>query len=203
MTEVGGDFFTHYEAEDNTDILFGDVSGHGISSAMVSCMAVLCFQTMPHDRQNIENDLHFLHETLLNYVAGHYITGIYLRFDSTKNILYYAYAGHHTMILIRENEIIELDGKGTPLLLMQDFLTKSQSIPIKNGDRLFLFSDGLYEIFNPKNEFYGTEKFLINVKKEVHLQGRDFLKVISDESINFCANVVKDDMTMLLIEFCF
>jgi serine phosphatase RsbU (regulator of sigma subunit) len=107
------------------------------------------------------------------------------------------------IILIRENEMIELDGKGTPLLLMKDFLTKSQSIPIKNGDRFFLFSDGLYEIFNPKNEFYGTEKFLTNVKKNINLPGRDFLKAISDESINFSANVVKDDMTMLLIEFCF
>ncbi len=201
MIEVGGDFFSHFEVEDKTDILFGDVSGHGVSSAMVSCMAVLCFQIMPHNNKSVENELHFLHNTLLSYVAGHYITGVYLRFDSTKKILYYAYAGHHTVVLIRENEIIELEGKGTPLLLMKDFITKVNEISIRNGDRLFLFSDGLFEIFSPENEFYGSEKFLTNVKQEIHLQGNDFLKAISDTSIRFSTNVVKDDMTMLLIEF--
>jgi sigma-B regulation protein RsbU (phosphoserine phosphatase) len=203
MIEVGGDFFSHFEVEDKTDILFGDVSGHGVSSAMVSCMAVLCFQIMPHDKQNVENELHFLHNTLLSYVAGHYITGVYLRFNSTKKILYYAYAGHHTIVLIRENEIIELEGKGTPLLLMKDFLTKENEISIRDGDRLFLFSDGLFEIFNPENEFYGSDEFLANVKKKVYLQGSNFLKAISDDSIHFSSNIVKDDMTMLLIEFSF
>jgi sigma-B regulation protein RsbU (phosphoserine phosphatase) len=158
---------------------------------------------MPHDKQNVENELHFLHNTLLSYVAGHYITGVYLRFNSTKKILYYAYAGHHTIVLIRENEIIELEGKGTPLLLMKDFLTKENEISIRDGDRLFLFSDGLFEIFNPENEFYGSDEFLANVKKKVYLQGSNFLKAISDDSIHFSSNIVKDDMTMLLIEFSF
>ena len=47
-----------------------------------------------------------------------------------KRILHYAYAGHHTIVLIRDNEFIELEGKGTPALLMKDFLTATiQSKP--------------------------------------------------------------------------
>ncbi len=201
MIEVGGDFFSHFEVGDKTDILFGDVSGHGISSAMVSCMAVLCFQTMSHDKESVESELHYLHNTLSSYVAGHYITGVYLRFDASKNILHYAYAGHHSIVLIRNNEIIELEGRGTPLLLMKDFLTKASIFPIERGDRLFLFSDGLFEIFNLKNEFYGSDSFLAEVKEKIYLQGSDFLKAISDSSIHFSSNIVKDDMTMLLIDF--
>lgn len=201
MIEVGGDFFSHYELADKSDLLFGDVSGHGISSAMVSCMAVLCFQTMPHNKHSVEKELLYLHNTLFSYVEGHYITGVYLRFDAIKNVLHYAYAGHHTIILIRENEFIELEGKGTPLLLMRDFLTKDNSIEIIKGDRLFLFSDGLFEIFNRKNEFFGVDKFLAEAKKNIHLNGEYFLNAISKASIDFCENIVKDDMTMLLVEF--
>ena len=46
MIEVGGDFFSHYELEDKSDLLFGDVSGHGISSAMVSLHG--CFMFSNH-----------------------------------------------------------------------------------------------------------------------------------------------------------
>ena len=203
MIEVGGDFFSHYENADNTDILFGDVSGHGISSAMVSCMAVLCFQTMLHEQGTVESKLRYLHNTLSSYVAGHYITGVYLRFNANSKILTYAYSGHHSIVLIRDNAMVELEGKGTPIALMKDFITKEFSISIETGDRLFLFSDGLFEFFNLENEFYGNEKFLSDVKDVMHLQGSDFLNAVSETSICISGNIVRDDMTMLLINFQF
>lgn len=201
MSEVGGNFFSHFERAGKTDILFGDVSGHGISSAMVSCMAVLCFQTMPHDKPAVENELSYLHSTLLDYVKGHYITGVYLRFDPIEFTLHYAYAGLHSIVLIRNNEFILLEGTGTPLILMKEFLSSTSSIQLEKGDRLFLFSDGMFEIFNHENEIYGNEKFLEDVKTKTYLQGSEFLKAVSDSSIRFSENIVKDDMTMLLIEF--
>jgi phosphoserine phosphatase RsbU/P len=203
MNQVGGDFFSHYLENGQTDILFGDVSGHGISSAMVSCMAVLCFQTTTHKRKDVSSELLFLHKTLRDYVKGHYITGVYLRFDASSNILSYAYAGHHSILLIRGNELIELAGKGTPLILMNDFISTSHEIKIQSGDRVFLFSDGLFEIFNPQNEFYGGDNFVLDIKNKTHLKGEEFLKAVFESSMSFSANVVKDDMTMLLIEFSF
>lgn len=201
ISEVGGDFFSYFESAGKTDLLFGDVSGHGISSAMVSCMAVLCFQTMPHDKPEISQELMYLHKTLSGYVVGHYITGVYLRFDSNTYSLQYAYAAHHNIVLIRNNELIILEGKGTPLILLKDFITSCYSIHLEKGDRLFLFSDGMFEIFNPENEFYGVENFLENIKSTVNLRGSEFLNSISDFAMNFSHNIVKDDMTMLLIEF--
>lgn len=201
MIEVGGDFFSHYERGDKTDLLFGDVSGHGISSAMVSCMAVLCFQTMPHDNLEIKHELEYLHNTLFDYVRGHYITGVYLRFDSSSYNLQYAYAGHHNIYLIRQGELTALDGKGTPLILMKDFVTTSYTIPIEKGDRLFLFSDGLYEVFNAKNELYGIEQFSEDIKSKIYLTGKEFLNAVSDLSMEYSDQIVKDDITMLLIEF--
>lgn len=200
MNEVGGDFFSFLEREDNIDLLFGDVSGHGISSAMVSCMAVLCFQTMTKDKK-IEDEFKFLHQTLLSYVKGHYITGVYLRFNTETRLLQYAYAGHHPCILIRDGKLINLDGKGTPLILMKEFITSANSVQIEKGDKLFLYSDGLYEIHNPRNEFLGSEQFLDAVQTMCELRGNDFLKSIFNFSINYTGNIVKDDMTMLLIEF--
>lgn len=201
MIEVGGDFFSYFDGAGKTDILFGDVSGHGISSAMVSCMAVLCFQTMPHDKPEIAQELAYLHKTLFGYVVGHYITGVYLRFDSQTFTLHYAYAAHHNIILIRNQELITLDGRGTALILMEDFITTSYSVSLEKGDRLFLFSDGLFEIFNLENEFYGIEKFLEGVKGKINLRGKEFLNAVSEQAMEYSHHIVKDDMTMLLIEF--
>ncbi|MBP9887430.1 MAG: fused response regulator/phosphatase [Leptospiraceae bacterium] len=201
MIEVGGDFFSYFESAGKTDILFGDVSGHGISSAMVSCMAVLCFQTMPHDKDEIDQELAYLHKTLSGYVVGHYITGVYLRFDARTFTLQYAYAAHHNIILIRNQNLIVLEGKGTPLILLDDFITNSYSVPLEKGDRLFLFSDGLFEIFNPENEFYGIEKFYDNIQNKINLKGKEFLNAVSDFAMEFSHHIIKDDMTMLLIEF--
>ena len=86
---------------------------------------------------------------------------------------------------------------------MKDFITKEFSISIETGDRLFLFSDGLFEFFNLENEFYGNEKFLSDVKDVMHLQGSDFLNAVSETSICISGNIVRDDMTMLLINFQF
>lgn len=86
-------------------------------------------------------------------IRGHYITGVYLRFDSSSYNLQYAYAGHHNIYLIRQGELTALDGKGTPLILMKDFVTTSYTIPIEKEIGYFYFQMGFMKYLTQRMNF--------------------------------------------------
>lgn len=110
-------------------------------------------------------------------------------------------AGHHHMFLIRENKIIKLGTKGFCLMMFPDQLNaENEDIFLNSGDRLFLFSDGMFEVPNEKEEYLGDQKFAEIIETRIHLPSKEFLESIQDEVLVYSGGKVADDMTMLLLE---
>ncbi|TGK92968.1 fused response regulator/phosphatase [Leptospira brenneri] len=202
MELVGGDLITYdLLPSGDLDILFGDVTGHGIAAAMVSLMAIITFKTMDKSFLSPSESLYWIHNTLTPLINTHFISAIYLRYKAEENLLSYSMAGHHNMFLIREGNIIKLGTKGFCLMMFPDQLNaENEDIFLKSGDRLFLFSDGMFEVPNEKEDYLGDQKFLSLIETRVHLTSQEFLESVQAEVLNFSGGKVADDMTMLLLE---
>lgn len=202
MDLVGGDLITYdLLPSGDLDILFGDVTGHGIAAAMVSLMAIITFKTMDKSFLSPSESLYWIHSTLTPLISTHFISAIYIRYKAEENLLSYSMAGHHNMFLIRDKKIIKLGTKGFCLMMFPDQLNaENEDLFLNSGDRLFLFSDGMFEVPNDKEEYLGDQKFSELIESRIHLSGREFLESVQEEVLDYSSGKVADDMTMLLLE---
>lgn len=202
LESVGGDLIkSHLKTEEELDFFFADAAGHGISAAMVSAMAVLGFKTAAPVAESPANGLTLIHESLMSMIGGFFITAVYMRLDKRNHTLHYSYAGHHPAILIRKDgSVLELEGKGTVLLALPKLSNKDYSVVLESGDRVFLFSDGLFEFFDEQKKFFGYEGFLDLVRDYSPFYGEEFLDAIGEAIQGLHFSPLKDDMTMLMIE---
>ncbi len=153
---LGGDAFHYYWLNDHTFIFFLlDVAGHGLGAALfsVSILESLREKSLSDvDFTNPGKVLEALNRTFTMSKHGNkFFTLWYGVYNSTNGELAYATGGHPQTILLRkENEKPEL--LGPPGHLVGAFANinyQNQYRTLQKGDRLFVFSDGLYEAADP------------------------------------------------------
>lgn len=201
MDLVGGDLITFdLLPSGDLDIMFGDVTGHGIAAAMVSLMAIITFKTMNKSFLTPSECLYWIHNTLNPMISTHFISAIYLRYNSSDKLLSYSMAGHHAMLLVRNGELIKLGTKGFCLMMFPQLLTENREFNMESGDRLFLFSDGMFEVPDDLENYLGEKSFLEIVQSNIQKTGREFLDAIQKKVLEHSKQKIADDMTMLVLE---
>lgn len=156
--ELGGDCFDHYWLDSDSLVMYLlDVSGHGLGAALLSTsvLNVLRSQSLPGvDFYRPETVLKGLNETFqMNDQSDKYFTiwyGVYNR--ATREIVY-ASAGHPPAMLVTPPstfgaaaDIQRLRTPGMPIGMMPDTVYQWQRTRIDYHARLYIFSDGIYEI---------------------------------------------------------
>ncbi|MCB1175976.1 MAG: serine/threonine-protein phosphatase, partial [Leptospiraceae bacterium] len=202
MEKIGGDFINYnYSEKDKIGIIFGDVTGHGISASMVSSMVILAYKLLEKRNYPPSELLFNINEYLKPLIVDHFVCCIFFEIDFQKKRLTFTNAGGPNLIIIRENKIIELPKMGLPLLIDENLDLKEYQEEIKPNDILLVFSDGLYEIFNEKNEILGYENFKKLILQSYKQKGKNFLTFLIDQCLKFNKQKIKDDMTLLCIDF--
>jgi phosphoserine phosphatase RsbU/P len=130
-----------------------------------------------------------------------YFTMIYGLFDTSSSILRVAQAGHPGPVLIGKNCQPEILGTGgMPVGLWNEIDFDCFEIPVRAGDRLLLYSDGVTECINRQGEAFGERRLL------AYLAGADqsldkLLEGLLEEIRNWRDGVEsKDDVSLLAIE---
>ncbi|ALA58543.1 PP2C family protein-serine/threonine phosphatase [Nitrospira moscoviensis] len=147
--------------------LFGlymlDASGHGVSPALrsASVSTFLRGDSLLH-QVGSDDPGAILTEANRQFPItedGDYFTILFVRVDLRAHSLSYAAAGHGGGLLHHRNgDLTWLKEPGLPLGFGPDTAYRSVHLPVRPGDRLFLFSDGLYEVPNPGGELWGPAR---------------------------------------------
>jgi sigma-B regulation protein RsbU (phosphoserine phosphatase) len=165
-TSLGGDFFGyHWLDEDHFIIYLLDVCGHGIGAALLSVSAinVIRSQTLPNtDFRRPDHVFAGLNEAFqMGNHNGMYFTIWYGVYNKSSRALVYASAGHPPALLVDSGGTKTL---GTPNMFIgafQGVSYQSDSIEIDTQSRLYVFSDGAYEIrMWPDNTMWTFESFV-------------------------------------------
>jgi Stage II sporulation protein E (SpoIIE) len=184
---VGGDFFqTLAKPDGSLLVVVGDVSGKGMSAAMLVAVLVGAIRTRADESFDPSAMLTMLNQRLIGRSGGHLATCLVaeLRPDGTLHI---ANAGHLPPYL--NGKELNLEGS-LPLGAANILEPSSQIITLEPGDRLTFLTDGVVEAMNAQNELFGFDR----------------ARTISNQAAAAIAQQAQafgqhDDITVLSVEF--
>ncbi|MCB1192995.1 MAG: fused response regulator/phosphatase [Leptospiraceae bacterium] len=202
FNKIGGDLIA-YQSQENgiIDILFGDVSGHGLSSALISGMIVLAFKIAASKNSKPACALKLIHELVFPIVKSHHLSAVYLQYDQNTRELHYSYAGHHAVVLVRDGICTKLEGKGSLVVAHTAVILNNYAYQLETNDKVLLYSDGLIEVENKETgNILGNKNFIEYLQSINNLHEQELLEELAAYTIGFCEGELRDDISMLLLE---
>jgi PAS domain S-box-containing protein len=203
---AAGDHYDHFIMPDGTlGFGIGDVSGHGFSSALImasthayihslSSMGFGLSQVFKHANINLNRETD----------VGQFVTATMGRIDPVTRELNYVSAGHPTgYVLDSQGEIKgELTSTGVPLAVLPNGeYPEGKPVFLENGDTVVLLTDGVLEAMAPDEEFFGEERTLAVVRKNVGESADLIVEAIIQAVTEFRGNQRQDDdITALVIK---
>jgi len=205
--EVGGDYFDYLPLPGGRWlIVLGDVSGKGVKAAFYMTLT----KGILHAVSGLEGD----HTTILCHLNrlfgkmsedGAFLTLCAVVIDPESREAQIISAGHNPPVLIRRGEAELLDPKGLVLGLMPNevFLKTLENcrVTLEPGDALLLYTDGVTEAMDRRQEEFGTDRLLACLAGTGTLSAEAVLARISESVRAFCAGAPQaDDLTLLVVK---
>ncbi len=211
--KLSGDFYNVVKLdENNIAIYIGDVSGHGISAAMLT---VFAYQNVVHlkERGTSSEEIiepGFVLKTIYksfnktNINDEKYILMLYGIYNIKDKPFNYSSAGINVSpyVIKKSGEIYEIDTKGFPICKLGNLVTPfydNKSIQLETGDKILFYSDGLIQAKNKNGEIYGQHKLETLLKNNYHLNSTDLNITIKKDFFNHIEDKddLNDDVTFL------
>ncbi len=202
---IGGDFGVVFPHSDEAlTILMCDVSGHGISSAL---MANRIYSETLHALERKAGPgimLRRIHDFVHSHLEtdGFYFTMAAMRFSRSGRRATFAAAGHPPAILVSNGCTRLLQSQNGILgCLAETAPTESvDEIELKSGDRLILYTDGLVEVFNYEEEMLGVEGFSQLVLDSAQHKLPEMRQAILDGVAAWSHGPLLDDVSLVIVE---
>jgi serine phosphatase RsbU (regulator of sigma subunit) len=207
---VSGDYYDYVLlASGRLALALGDVSGKGISAALVmaSLQSALHAQLRhaPADGQAGEtlstaSVMRQLSEQLYeNTPAEKYATFFCALYDDRTGSLLYTNAGHLPPMLLRGNERIRLDVGGTVVGLMPLFTYEQQVVELQPGDLLAMFTDGVTEAEDESREQFGDERLMHLLVEHRDKPLEEIVRIVTDRVRDWADDPDSADDTTILL----
>lgn len=208
---LSGDFFDIYKLDDeNVGRYVLDVSGHGISAAL---MTMFCNHFIKSSERLIKryrglkphrNLMHFYQEfNKMNFPEEMHMVIFYASFNLTTKVLTYSSGGMNcNPLVIRRNGTHEFLDKssGFPICKLSDFFTPEYSsarINLEPGDRVMFYTDGLID--HQKNNCFSLES-LIEFMMDNRKESIRSINLMLEDHINPKLEHLEDDITYFIME---
>ncbi|MDZ4726512.1 MAG: GAF domain-containing SpoIIE family protein phosphatase [Leptospira sp.] len=204
--DIGGDLILYnVPKSDFIDILFGDISGHGISSALISGIITMTFKRLSDEFHSPKELLQNLEKELCFSIDRNHLSCCLLRINIKTLEASFCFAGHPPLITWNKSNPIktqQIFSANYPLLLVNDWIGHEINYQFQKGDSLFLYSDGIYEIEKETDGFLGLDSFLTSLKSKILTKSGDHLIAdVMKDAIDENTKRIYDDIALLLIEF--
>lgn len=204
MVEVGGDFYYITEiAEGLTRFFLADATGHGVQSALITMLIKSEYENLAYRMAKPSDLLYALNNIFINKYHG--MTTLFSAFivdiNLKENKVTYASAGHPEQVLVSGKTIELLKKTGRLIGVIPETKYNEVELKFSRGDRLYLFTDGIYEEFNAKDEIYGEEELYDILKSNNHNPVKENIEfIISDVKEFMGSRLQDDDITIIGIE---
>ena len=149
--------------------------------------------------------MHLANKKLIEYTEGsaiNFVTAFGATLDPLSGKLIFSKAGHTAPLLFRKNgEVLPLETEGVFLGMFVNPEFEEKEIFLEKGDKLFLYTDGVSEARNAKDELLGTQKLIDILRQNIWLSGDALFQKILDDIKEYTGGTANsDDITMVLLE---
>lgn len=206
---VSGDFCSVRRlSATESGILLCDVMGHGVRAALGTALIYAMVEELTQQEHDPGRFLGHLNELLLPILRQEdiflYATACYVVFDAATGRLRVANAGHPVPLHFRAAEqkadwlVTDVSQRGPALAIAEEAAYPTVEVPIRPGDEVVLYTDGLYEIEGADGEEFGEERLLAAAQRHGGLPLPELFPALIDEAIRFSSNGVFDDDVCLV-----
>ena len=212
---VGGDLYNAFVRDEKLFFCIGDVSGKGIPSALIMAIIQALFRNMASREDNPAQIMKSLNEAACrNNRLNIFVTLFIGVLDLPTGHLHYCNAGHELPILIDPSSLCsgadasairhsKIDAKpNLPVGIMEDFDYEMQTLTMKPGSTIFLYTDGLTEARNADRKLMGREKVLQMITAVGTADPKQLVEMCIAQWREYIGETEQsDDMTLLAVSF--
>jgi serine phosphatase RsbU (regulator of sigma subunit) len=209
--ETGGDYYDFIKnARPDTltlSTVVGDVSGHGVSSALLMTTARAFIQERISKGGSTAAIMSDVNRQLFRDMnqSGCFVTLFYSQIDINRRTLQWSRAGHDPAILYDPltNEFEELCGDGLPLGILADVHFEASEIKLSPGQVVVMVTDGVWETHNPEEKLFGKDRLRQVIRQNAARSSQEIIDAVMTALDEFRkAADVKDDATIVVIKAC-
>lgn len=206
--EIGGDYYDFIwrqeSSKGNFSIVVGDISGHGVDSALLMTTA-RAFLRMRASQPGSISDIvtamnnHLAQDTL---DTGKFMTLFCLTIDPEEKYLEWVRAGHDPALVYSpdQDEFEELKGSGIALGVSDGVrYSENRKSGLLNGQIIAIGTDGIWEAFNTAGEMFGKERYQDIIRTHADKSADQILDAVYRELNDFTLGRKSDDDITLVI----
>jgi len=208
--ETGGDYYDFFDGgasgTDTYCVVIGDVSEHGIPSALLMASARACLRQRSALSGSIAEVVGDVNRQVTGDVedSGRFITMFYLQIDLDRRTLRWVRAGHEPAVLYdpAADRFEDLGGRGIALGIDAGWQYQEEEYAaLAAGQIIVLSTDGIWEARNPHDEMFGKQS-LYDIIRRNHLAGAAAIQdAILTELRRFQQGAApEDDITLVVIK---
>lgn len=203
--QLGGDFYDIFEIRENRiGVLIADVCGHGVSSALITTFLKAAARDLSQSLDDPSEMMNILNQKLVPILPVEmFVSAFYLICDLAEHKAYFSNGGHPLPIYYdsRSDSVAELDIPGIILSISETSRFETRSITYNPGDKIFLFTDGLYEIKNAEGDYMGVERIQHIIHQFRHESVIRIVEEIMKEVYRFADRIeLEDDLNLIAID---
>lgn len=204
VAKAGGDWIWIDEAaEDELALVIGDVTGHGVGSAMITSLVAGVLKCNWSKNRLLINSFQQMHNVLQEVCNSQYgMTCFGAQLNKNTGDITLISSGCPSMFVLRDGECLSW-GSGGSIIGFSDFSPSILNEKLLPGDRLVVFTDGIYEAKNIKGNEYGNRRLYRFLLKQPTSQTSQELKTAILTEIKSWAEGVgfDDDLTLFVFDY--
>jgi sigma-B regulation protein RsbU (phosphoserine phosphatase) len=201
---VAGDLYDIIELADGSLLLAVlDVSGHGVAAALYTAL----LRTVLRSQTKLTTDPNRIAQAMNNELAGvvggsgEFATCFLLRLDPSRGAFEYVGAGHDPAIVMSATGKPRLiEGEGLAMGIRANEKYPAARATLQPGERLFLYTDGLHEVFNADGVRFGRKRLIELLRRTIACEPAGQLDQVIRVVRSFAGNdSFDDDVTLVCI----
>ena len=204
--EIGGDFYDFFRLdEDRIGLVIADVSGKGVPAALFMAVSNTLLRSIALTKDNSRECIEELNRLICRVnVNSMFVTVFYGILNHRTGELDYTNGGHNPAYILRgKNGELERLGRFPNLVVggFEDFSYKSESAQLNPGDSLFLYTDGITEAFDAKEQPFGDERLEDSLVELYHDDAKTIIEGVYADLGDFIGDTTQsDDITMVVVK---
>lgn len=203
--EVGGDFYDFIPVGLNKwGLVIADVSGKGVPAALFMALSRTLVRASVSDTVTASETICKTNEQITeNDRSNMFVTLFYGVLDPVRMSLTYVSAGHNPPIKLSRGaqDMIMLKARGVALGVVPDMQLEEKEITLDSNDVVVLYTDGVTEAINDKEEQFGQDRMLAIAEETRNLPAAEMVQRIKDAVLEFSLGQPQfDDITLMVLK---
>ena len=203
--EVGGDFYDFIPVGlSKWGLVIADVSGKGVPAALFMALSRTLVRVNVNDAITAAEAIRRSNDLIEeNDRSNMFVTLFYGVLDPVKMTLTYVSAGHNPPFIIRKGatDIIMLKARGIALGVVRDIALEEKEIALDSGDVVVLYTDGVTEAVNDREEEFGQDRLKAIAEQARNLPASEIMQRIKDGVLEFSRGQPQfDDITLMVLK---